>query len=195
MSMPPSRPTKYLQAWLVSRAMRWRTSARRRAPDMISSRESGVWRTPLGTSTLAISKCGWPGMRGAITARASRTASSFGLRVLPTATMIEFSGEFESVGAFTAGFAFGRRRVKLGPVSKWSGIRESNSRLHLGKVAYYHYTNPAYGATTRRPKTFIAWRSRRDKSGPKTRIANGKPPKTPTGGSGRGRAERNLRRG
>jgi hypothetical protein len=25
----------------------------------------------------------------------------------------------------------------------WSGIRESNSRLHLGKVAYYHYTNPA----------------------------------------------------
>jgi hypothetical protein len=28
---------------------------------------------------------------------------------------------------------------------KWSGIRESNSRLHLGKVAYYHYTNPAYG--------------------------------------------------
>jgi hypothetical protein len=27
---------------------------------------------------------------------------------------------------------------------KWSGIRESNSRLHLGKVAYYHYTNPAH---------------------------------------------------
>jgi hypothetical protein len=26
---------------------------------------------------------------------------------------------------------------------KWSGIRESNPRLHLGKVAYYHYTNPA----------------------------------------------------
>jgi hypothetical protein len=25
----------------------------------------------------------------------------------------------------------------------WSGIRESNPRLHLGKVAYYHYTNPA----------------------------------------------------
>ena len=25
----------------------------------------------------------------------------------------------------------------------WSGIRESNSRLDLGKVAYYHYTNPA----------------------------------------------------
>jgi hypothetical protein len=30
---------------------------------------------------------------------------------------------------------------------KWSGIRESNSRLHLGKVAYYHYTNPAHGTT------------------------------------------------
>src|SRR5215831_1183747 len=27
--------------------------------------------------------------------------------------------------------------------AEWSGIRESNSRLHLGKVAYYHYTNPA----------------------------------------------------
>jgi hypothetical protein len=26
---------------------------------------------------------------------------------------------------------------------EWSGIRESNPRLHLGKVAYYHYTNPA----------------------------------------------------
>ena len=30
------------------------------------------------------------------------------------------------------------------PQKNWSGIRESNSRLHLGKVAYYHYTNPAY---------------------------------------------------
>jgi hypothetical protein len=27
--------------------------------------------------------------------------------------------------------------------AKWSGIRESNPRLDLGKVAYYHYTNPA----------------------------------------------------
>ena len=27
----------------------------------------------------------------------------------------------------------------------WSGIRESNPRLDLGKVAYYHYTNPAHG--------------------------------------------------
>jgi hypothetical protein len=26
----------------------------------------------------------------------------------------------------------------------WSGIRESNPRLDLGKVAYYHYTNPAW---------------------------------------------------
>ena len=25
----------------------------------------------------------------------------------------------------------------------WSGMRESNPRLDLGKVAYYHYTNPA----------------------------------------------------
>ena len=25
----------------------------------------------------------------------------------------------------------------------WSGIRESNPRLKLGKLAYYHCTNPA----------------------------------------------------
>jgi hypothetical protein len=36
-----------------------------------------------------------------------------------------------TIFAFTLGF------------ESWSGIRESNSRLHLGKVAYYHYTNPA----------------------------------------------------
>ncbi len=29
------------------------------------------------------------------------------------------------------------------PESIWSGIPESNWRLNLGKVAYYHYTNPA----------------------------------------------------
>src|ERR1700729_3995807 len=29
------------------------------------------------------------------------------------------------------------------PTVRWSGIRESNPRLDLGKVAYYHYTNPA----------------------------------------------------
>ena len=31
-----------------------------------------------------------------------------------------------------------RRRLE-----EWSGMRESNPRLDLGKVAYYHYTNPA----------------------------------------------------
>src|SRR5271154_151552 len=46
---------------------------------------------------------------------------------------------------------------------KWSGIRESNPRLDLGKVAYYHYTNPAY-AKLRARLLFIAWRSERDKS-------------------------------
>ena len=34
---------------------------------------------------------------------------------------------------------------------EWSGIRESNPRLDLGKVAYYHYTNPAW------TNAFIAW--------------------------------------
>jgi hypothetical protein len=29
-------------------------------------------------------------------------------------------------------------------LKEWSGIRESNPRLDLGKVAYYHYTNPAW---------------------------------------------------
>jgi hypothetical protein len=32
---------------------------------------------------------------------------------------------------------------KAGRIKNWSGIRESNPRLDLGKVAYYHYTNPA----------------------------------------------------
>ena len=31
-------------------------------------------------------------------------------------------------------------------ISVWSGIRESNSRLKLGKLAYYHCTNPAGGS-------------------------------------------------
>ena len=35
------------------------------------------------------------------------------------------------------------QRKELSGEDIWSGIRESNSRLHLGKVAYYHYTNPA----------------------------------------------------
>src|ERR1700735_2429674 len=42
----------------------------------------------------------------------------------------------------------------LGDDNIWSGIRESNSRLHLGKVAYYHYTNPA---RTRTPQFTIIY--------------------------------------
>jgi hypothetical protein len=30
----------------------------------------------------------------------------------------------------------------------WSGMRESNPRLQLGRLAYYHYTNPAYKPNT-----------------------------------------------
>ena len=50
---------------------------------------------------------------------------------------------------------------------KWSGIRESNSRLHLGKVAYYHYTNPACFLLS---EAFIARRSRSDKCGAAARF-------------------------
>ena len=39
---------------------------------------------------------------------------------------------------------------------RWSGIRESNPRLDLGKVAYYHYTNPAYKNLSA-ILLFIAW--------------------------------------
>jgi hypothetical protein len=28
-------------------------------------------------------------------------------------------------------------------VQKWSGVRESNSPHELGRLRYYHYTNPA----------------------------------------------------
>ena len=55
-------------------------------------------------------------------------------------------------------------------MENWSGIRESNSRLHLGKVAYYHYTNPAYDATKTSLKAFIARPRVSDKSEP-VRIA------------------------
>ena len=41
-----------------------------------------------------------------------------------------------------------RRVEKTRCARQWSGIRESNPRLHLGKVAYYHYTNPAYRGTS-----------------------------------------------
>lgn len=36
-----------------------------------------------------------------------------------------------------------RKDILQQAVSVWSGIRESNSRLKLGKLAYYHCTNPA----------------------------------------------------
>src|ERR1700720_674880 len=43
----------------------------------------------------------------------------------------------------------------------WSGMRESNPRLDLGKVAYYHYTNPA-----KNEFIFIARRSNPNKFAP-----------------------------
>jgi hypothetical protein len=46
---------------------------------------------------------------------------------------------------------------------QWSGIRESNPRLDLGKVAYYHYTNPALRKASA-SVLFIAWRLRADKA-------------------------------
>ena len=36
------------------------------------------------------------------------------------------------------------RMDNLSPSATLSGIPESNRRHHLGKVAYYHYTNPAF---------------------------------------------------
>lgn len=44
--------------------------------------------------------------------------------------------------------------MDIGQEDIWSGIRESNSRLHLGKVAYYHYTNPARTRTPRFPNIY-----------------------------------------
>src|ERR1700740_811004 len=47
------------------------------------------------------------------------------------------------------------RQISASFEEDWSGIRESNPRLDLGKVAYYHYTNPAwiniYSTQVRRP--------------------------------------------
>src|SRR6516225_8535617 len=90
-----------------------------------------------------------------ISSSASCTASSFGRRVLPTATIRVFidRSRLSVHGQDCMPAWFLRRRVWLGTLflqedrrRSWSGIRESNSRLHLGKVAYYHYTNPAIGS-------------------------------------------------
>jgi hypothetical protein len=45
--------------------------------------------------------------------------------------------------ASTLRYRDGVTRRDLRRSKEWSGIRESNPRLDLGKVAYYHYTNPA----------------------------------------------------
>lgn len=34
--------------------------------------------------------------------------------------------------------------------SAWSGVRESNSQHELGRLRYYHYTNPAYNLFNQR---------------------------------------------
>ena len=47
------------------------------------------------------------------------------------------------VDTLGAGRPTGEPRSKIA-LQFWSGIRESNSRLKLGKLAYYHCTNPAY---------------------------------------------------
>gem|GEM_PF-5842949 len=42
---------------------------------------------------------------------------------------------------------FWERETRFEPATSqhlfWSGTRESNSRLDLGKIVYYHYTSPA----------------------------------------------------
>jgi hypothetical protein len=51
-------------------------------------------------------------------------------------------------GHKTSSFSLGKiaaKELTLIRRATWSGIRESNPRLDLGKVAYYHYTNPAEG--------------------------------------------------
>lgn len=53
-------------------------------------------------------------------------------------------------GIFASALSHERVGIKELQVRRWSGIRESNPRLDLGKVAYYHYTNPAL------TKAFIA---------------------------------------
>src|ERR1700733_14518437 len=87
-SRPPSRPTKYFQRSLFARAICTRDSARWRAPAIRSSRESGVWRTPLATSMPRTSNVGRNSETVRIAASASLTAFTFGRRVLPTATRI-----------------------------------------------------------------------------------------------------------
>src|SRR5271156_4357956 len=108
-SKPPSRPTKYFHRSFCARAIFIRASARWRAPAIKSSRESGVWRTPLATSTPTISKDGRNSETVRISASASRTAFTFGRRVLPTATRI-FSMRREFYQSFHTWFCFSRAK-------------------------------------------------------------------------------------
>src|SRR5581483_9477173 len=62
-------------------------STRRLAPSINSSREAGVWLTPLGTSAPVTSNTAEGASSGAKASSASRTAFNLGRRVLPTAAM------------------------------------------------------------------------------------------------------------
>src|SRR5580704_10447805 len=106
-SKPPSRPTKYFQRSFCARAICIRASARWRAPAIRSSRESGVCRTPLSTSTPTISNDGRNSETARMAASASLTAFTFGRRMLPTATRI-FSMRGEFYQSFQRWFCFSR---------------------------------------------------------------------------------------
>jgi hypothetical protein len=79
------------------------------------------------------------------------------------------------------------RRVWKSPrmfiAGEWSGIRESNPRLHLGKVAYYHYTNPANEEVSR--LRFIYSTQRRIATSATTRVFSTPPRLTATAPGGR----------
>src|SRR5271154_3010523 len=182
MSTPPSRPTQYFQGSFFSVAIPRSASARWRAPVIISSRDSGVWRTPLGTSKPTKSKSALGPRRGAIKSRDSRTAPNFGLRMLPTATIIFSIGDCEPVNGeinWTARISqheplAGRTLARRGGTSygvDWmegSENMERDKRIELSPPPWQGGVLPLYESRLRddrtSPEAFIARRLERDKA-------------------------------
>jgi len=85
---PPSRRSTARIA-ILARQLEERFGALA-APRISSSRDTGVWPTPLSTSTPTTSNCASGARTFENATSASQTALSFGPRLLPTARMILF---------------------------------------------------------------------------------------------------------
>src|SRR5882724_1613844 len=139
-SRPPSTPTKKSPDWPFCAAILATASARCRAPCINSSLLVGVWLTPLSTS-MPITSISFSGARSEPKeATASRTAPTFGLRVLPTTTRILFACEFIFRGGRDCTRARNEktRRIPVPEENSWCKTRRwkiANSAPNLRSVS------------------------------------------------------------